>query len=137
MSACGCESGGLLPVEQAIAQLLSRVPKAPALQRVPLEQALGRVLAEDILSPLELPAWNNSAMDGYALRAADLPAAGGYLPVTGRVAAGEAALEPLPAGQVVRIFTGAPLPAGADTVVPQERCRIEGEGVWLPPVQQG
>lgn len=137
MTACGCDTSGLLPVEQAIAHLLSLAPAAPAVQNVALEQALGRVLAEELRSPLDLPAWDNSAMDGYALRAADLPAGGGSLPLAGRIAAGESAAEPLPAGQAVRIFTGAPLPEGADSVVPQERCRVDGERVWFPPVQRG
>jgi len=137
MSACGCDGTDLLPVEEAIAHLLQRVPAAPAVQQLRLEKALGRVLAQDIRSPVQLPAWDNSAMDGYALRAVDLPAEGGYLPVSGRIAAGDGALQPLPAGQAVRIFTGAPLPAGADTVVPQERCRSEGAGVWLPAVTRG
>jgi molybdopterin molybdotransferase len=137
MSACGCAGTDLLPVDEAIAHLLQRVPTAPAVQQVALEQALSRVLAQDILSPVQLPAWDNSAMDGYALRAADLPVEGGYLPVSGRIAAGDGALQPLPAGQAVRIFTGAPLPAGADTVVPQERCRSDGTGVWFPAVTHG
>jgi molybdopterin molybdotransferase len=76
-------------------------------------------------------------MDGYALRAADLPADGGYLPIGGRIAAGDPACSPLLAQQAVQIFTGAPLPPGADTVVPQERCRIDGERVWFPPVNAG
>ena len=71
--------------------------------------------------------WDNSAMDGYALRAADLPAEGGALPLAGRIAAGDAASQQLPAGHAVRIFTGAPLPPGADAVVAQENCRIEGD----------
>jgi molybdopterin molybdotransferase len=98
---------------------------------------MGRVLAADILSPVHLPAWDNSAMDGYALRAEDLPIAGGCLALAGRIAAGDGPGEPLPAGRAVRIFTGAPLPPGADTVVPQESCRVEGERVWLPSVNRG
>src|SRR5690606_29548377 len=81
--------------------------------------------------------WDNSAMDGYALRAADLSADGGSLPLAGRIAAGDDAGVTLPAGHAVRIFTGAPLPPGADTVVPQERCRVEGDQVWLPSVRRG
>ncbi|MCQ6254895.1 gephyrin-like molybdotransferase Glp [Pseudomonas sp. Q11] len=132
-----CESGALMPVDEAIQYLLDQAPLPPPVQQVALDQALGRVLATDIRSPMNLPPWDNSAMDGYALRAADLPAVGGSLTLVGRIAAGQAANKPLQPGQAVRIFTGAPLPPGADTVVPQESCRVEGERVWLPPVNDG
>ncbi|WP_273828433.1 molybdopterin molybdotransferase MoeA [Pseudomonas sp. SBT1-2] len=137
MTGCGCDSGQLIPVDQAIAHLLDQVPPPPTTQDIALEQALGRVLAADIHSPLNLPGWDNSAMDGYALRAADLPPAGGRLTLGGRIAAGQAADTPLAAGQAVRIFTGAPLPPGADTVVPQESCRVEDGQLCLPPVTVG
>ena len=137
MSACGCDGNNLRPVDEAIAELLARAPAPPPVERVALNQALGRVLAEPLYAPFEVPAWDNSAMDGYALRAADLPAAGGCLPLAGRIAAGDAAAQALPAGHAVRIFTGAPLPSGADSVVMQEQCRLEGGQVWLPPVQGG
>lgn len=137
MSGRVCDLGHLMPVEDAIAHLLDQVPPPPAAQMIALEQAMGRVLAADIHSPLNLPAWDNSAMDGYALRAADLPADGGYLPVGGRIAAGDQGTTPLPAGQAVQIFTGAPLPPGADTVVAQERCKVEGPRVWFAPVTLG
>src|SRR3990167_9893041 len=119
MSACGCDGNNLRPVDEAIAELLARAPAPPPVERVTLNQALGRVLAEPLYAPFEVPAWDNSAMDGYALRAADLPAAGGWLPLAGRIAAGDAAAQALPAGHAVRIFTGAPLPPGADSVVMQ------------------
>ncbi|MBT2295835.1 molybdopterin molybdotransferase MoeA [Pseudomonas fluorescens] len=137
--ACGsvCESGALMPVDEAIRYLLDQAPLPPPVQRVALDQALGRVLATDIRSPMNLPAWDNSAMDGYALRACDLPAAGGYLTLVGRIAAGQASNKPLQPGQAVRIFTGAPLPPGADTVVPQESCQVEDERVWLPSLNGG
>lgn len=137
MSAGVCDLGHLMPVDDAIAHLLDQVPPPPTAQVIALEQAMGRVLAADIHSPLNLPGWDNSAMDGYALRAADLPADGGYLPVGGRIAAGDQGTTPLPAGQAVQIFTGAPLPPGADTVVAQERCKVEGQRVWFPPVTLG
>ncbi len=137
MSGRVCDLGHLMPVDDAIAHLLDQVPPPPAAQVIALEQAMGRVLAADIHSPLNLPAWDNSAMDGYALRAADLPADGGYLPVCGRIAAGDQGTTPLPAGQAVQIFTGAPLPPGADTVVAQERCKVDGQRVWFPPVTLG
>lgn len=137
MTAPVCDSGKLMPVDEAITRLLNQAPPPPSAQTISLDQALGRVLAADVHSPVNLPAWDNSAMDGYALRAADLPLAGGYLSVVGRIAAGDADSSPLLAQQAVRIFTGAPLPPGADTVVPQERCRVEGEHVWCPPVSVG
>lgn len=132
-----CDLGNLMPVDEAIDRLLDQAPPPPPAQMIGLDQALGRVLATDIHSQVNLPAWDNSAMDGYALRAADLPSQGGYLPIGGRIAAGDQACSPLLAQQAVQIFTGAPFPAGADTVVPQERCRVEGERVWFPPVTAG
>ncbi|MCC2636456.1 MAG: molybdenum cofactor biosynthetic protein [Moraxellaceae bacterium] len=132
-----CDSGALTPVDQAIATLLECAPAPPPVEQVALAQALGRVLAEDIVAPADVPAWDNSAMDGYALRAADLPLAGGWLPLAARIAAGEAAEDPLPAGHAVRIFTGAPLPPGADTVVAQENCEAEGNRVRLPAIRHG
>ncbi|MNQ11321.1 Molybdopterin molybdenumtransferase [compost metagenome] len=132
-----CDSGQLMPVDEAVRHLLDQAPPPPSVQTIPLDQALGRVLASDIHSPLSLPCWDNSAMDGFAFRAADLPATGGSLPLAGRIAAGQQAGSPLPAQAAVRIFTGAPLPPGADTVVPQESCRVEGDRVWLPPATVG
>ncbi|MCM2381364.1 molybdopterin molybdotransferase MoeA [Pseudomonas marginalis] len=132
-----CDSGDLLPVEEAIAQLLAQAPPPPSTEVIPLAQALGRVIAEDVFSPLDLPGWDNSAMDGYALRAFDVPEQGGYLEVAGRIAAGHSSEVPLQAGQTLRIFTGAPLPVGADSVIPQERCRVYGQRIWCPPLRLG
>lgn len=132
-----CDSGDLLPVEEAIEQLLAKAPPPPSTEVISLAQALGRVTAEDVFSPLDLPGWDNSAMDGYALRAFDVPEQGGYLEVSGRIAAGHSSDVPLQAGQAVRIFTGAPLPHGADSVVPQERCRVYGQRIWCPPLRLG
>ena len=137
MSGCGCDGSNLHPVDEVIEHLLSRAPRPPKVEQVALADALGRVLAEDLLAPSDVPAWDNSAMDGYALRARDLPIEGGFLPLAGRIAAGDSGLTPLAPGQAVRIFTGAPLPPGADTVVAQEDCQVEGSGVWLPAAKQG
>ena len=137
MSVSVCDSGHLMPVDEAIATLLAQAPPPPATQVISLEQALGRVVAEELFSPLDLPGFDNSAMDGYALRAEDVPAEGGYLMLAGRVAAGQHSTVSVQAGQAVRIFTGAPLPPGADTVIPQERCRLYGQRVWCPPVRLG
>lgn len=133
-----CDSGALTPVDQAIAALLECAPSPPAIEQVALAAAQGRVLASTIAAPADVPAWDNSAMDGYAVAAASVPAEGAWLPLAAsRIAAGAAALEPLPAGQAARIFTGAPLPPGADAVVAQEDCRREGDQVWLPGVRAG
>ncbi|MCP1506257.1 molybdopterin molybdotransferase [Pseudomonas marginalis] len=132
-----CDSGSLMPVDEAIAQLLAQAPPVPVTEVIPLGQAAGRVIAEELFSPLDLPGWDNSAMDGYALRAADVPEQGGYLVLAGRIAAGHSSDVPLQAGQTVRIFTGAPLPPGADSVVPQERCRVYGQRIWCPPLRLG
>ena len=132
-----CDSGQLMPVDEAIEQLLAQAPPAPPTEVIPLGQAAGRVIAEELFSPLDLPCWDNSAMDGYALRAADVPEQGGYLVLAGRIAAGHSSDVPLQAGQTVRIFTGAPLPPGADSVVPQERCRVYGQRIWCPPLRLG
>jgi molybdopterin molybdotransferase len=137
VSGCGCDGSNLHPVDEVIEHLLSRAPRPPKVEQVALADALGRVLAEDLLAPSDVPAWDNSAMDGYALRARDLPIEGGFLPLAGRIAAGDSGLTPLAPGQAVRIFTGAPLPPGADTVVAQEDCQVEGSGVWLPAAKQG
>ena len=91
--------------------------------------ALGRVLARGVVSALDVPPADNSAMDGYAMRVADLPAAGNVLPVSQRLPAGVVGAALLP-GTAVRIFTGAQLPAGADAVVMQEQCEaVAGEGL--------
>ncbi|MCT5855105.1 AMP-binding protein, partial [Pseudomonas aeruginosa] len=75
MSACACDGGQLRPLDEALAELLARAPRPPACESLALERALGRVLGEDLLAPMDLPHWDNSAMDGYALCSADLPAA--------------------------------------------------------------
>jgi len=105
------------------------VPEFPVLEAepVPLLEAAGRVLSEDVTVGIEQPEFDHSAMDGYALRAADVRA-GVSLPVSAEVPAG-AAPQPLAAGTAVRIFTGAPLPPGADTVIMQENAQREGDTV--------
>ncbi|MDU8605831.1 gephyrin-like molybdotransferase Glp [Pseudomonas syringae group sp. 247E2] len=113
----------LLPVEEAIARLLAMAEATPITdrQRVPLADAEGRVLAVDLISTLDLPPWPNSAMDGYALRVADW--SGEPLTVSQRIFAGQAP-EPLALGTCARIFTGAPMPEGADCVEMQENAEV-------------
>jgi molybdopterin molybdotransferase len=104
-------------------------------ETVPAAEALGRVLAEEVLATRSLPPQDVSAMDGYAVRAAELAAAAPGAPVALRVAfevaAGAAPARALGPGEAARIFTGAPLPPGSDTVVRQEDTRREGERVWI------
>jgi len=127
-----CEPGSIsskpLSVEEASAQLFAAAPIVASSEPLPTTECLGRVLAEPVISATDLPGWDNSAMDGYALRAVDLPLGGGWLPVSQRIAAGHCGT-PLTPGTAARIFTGAPVPEGADTVVVQEVCEPEGDGV--------
>lgn len=113
----------LMPVEQALARLLEIAETAPVTdrERVPLAEAQGRVLAVDLIAGLDLPPWPNSAMDGYALRLADW--SGEPLPISQRIFAGQAP-QPLIPGTCARIFTGAPLPDGADCVEMQENATV-------------
>src|SRR5215470_11387961 len=93
--------------------------------------ALGRVLAEPVVSPVTIPPWANSSMDGYAVRAHDTGRAPVELAVVGRIIAGSMPPRALRAGEAMRIFTGAPLPDGADAVVPQEDVDAAGDRVTL------
>ncbi len=107
-------------------------------ERVPLADALGRALAEDLVAEGDLPAFDASTMDGYALRAADARAAGARLPVAFEVFAGRPAAEPLPRGACCRIYTGAPLPEGADCVEQQEEVRRAGRAaLFRRPAERG
>jgi molybdopterin molybdotransferase len=129
---CFAFGGPLLSVEAAAALIAERVPPLPGREHVPLATARGRVLAADVRAPLPLPPFFNSAVDGYALRHADLSAEGETrLPVVGRAPAGRVP-PPLLPGTAMRIFTGAPMPAGADTVMMQEDAREEDGHVRLP-----
>lgn len=115
----------LTPLADALALLLERVSPLQDTECVPLLTALGRVLAEPVVSAIDVPPADNSAMDGYALRSVDLQQ-GGTLTVSQRIAAGEVG-ETVQAGEAARIFTGAPVPAGADAVVMQEKTEVDGD----------
>ena len=129
---CFAFGGPLLSIEQAAALVAERVAPVAEVETVPLAEADNRVLAADVLAPIDLPPFDNSAVDGYAVRFSDLAAGGEtVLPVAGRVAAGAAA-DGIAAGAAVRIFTGAPMPPGLDTVFMQEDVRAEGDRVVLP-----
>ncbi|MGG2397361.1 gephyrin-like molybdotransferase Glp [Pseudomonas sp. SH1-B] len=123
----GCDKPGLLPMEAALERLLALADAAAVeeVEQVELAQSDGRVLAEPLIAELDLPPWANSAMDGYALRLADWN--GQALSVSQRIQAGVAPA-PLEPGSCARIFTGAPLPAGADTVEMQENVELDETG---------
>jgi len=125
----------MLELEQAVEKILAAVP-APKSEVVSLAGAHGRVVAEKILAATDLPPFDNSAVDGYAVRAQDVATASAQNPVTlqlaGRIAAGEHFTGQLSAGQCIRIFTGSPVPAGADAVVMQEDTISPNAGTTSP-----
>jgi molybdopterin molybdotransferase len=131
-----CVSGydpNALPVAQAQEFIARLVPKVRAVEMLALRSALGRVLARDVVSGFDVPAHDNSAMDGYALRGSELAAdADTVLQVAGSGFAGQVDLATAAAGQCVRIMTGAVMPAGLDTVVPQEFVKVDGDRVTIP-----
>jgi len=130
---CFAFSGPLLPIAEAERMIDERVSPVAEIETVPLGAARGRVIARDIVAPLSLPPFDNSAVDGYAVRHADLdPAKETRLTVGGRVTAGRSATRSPEAGEAIRIFTGAPMPKGTDTVFMQEDCRIDGNSVIVP-----
>ena len=123
-----------LPVAQAREFIARLVPRVTAVEMLPLRSALGRVLARDVVSAFDVPAHDNAAMDGYALRAADLAAVvPTRLAMAGTGLAGQPFRGDVPAGQCLRITTGAVMPAGLDTVVPQEFVRLDGDAIIVPP----
>jgi molybdopterin molybdotransferase len=130
---CFAFSGPLLPIDEAERLIGERVSPLVETETVPLARALRRVIAADVTAPVDLPPFANSAVDGYAVRHADLELDGQTrLTVVDRVMAGHPAARALAPRQAMRIFTGAPMPAGADTVFMQEDCRVEGDAVIVP-----
>jgi molybdopterin molybdotransferase len=134
----------MLELEQAVTRILDRIP-APVPEPAILAEAGGRILAQDAASPIDLPPFDNSAMDGYAVRAEDVasvvPDAPVRLRITGRLAAGETFSGRVRPGEALRLFTGSPVPDGADAVVMQEDTRVDtkypGEIVVLRTVPPG
>jgi len=126
--------GELMRIEDALALVTARVPLIAETERVAIADADGRVLARPLVAPIDLPIFDNSAVDGYAVAHADLARDGStILPVAGRISAGQTAEGQSVRGTAVRIFTGAPMPAGADTVFMQEDVRLLDDGrVELP-----
>jgi len=128
-------SGALTPIDQALEQMLASLPSHQEAEAIPLRQSVGRVLARDIVAALDVPPHHNSAMDGYAVRAVDVQSDSVTLQLTQRIPAGKVGV-PLSAGEAARIFTGAPLPAGADAVVMQENAQALDDKVLLSRVVQ-
>ena len=126
---------GLLSVDEALEILLAGARPVTEIEQVPTLEATGRVLARAQASAMDVPPMDNSAMDGYALRLADVEAPGARLRVAQRIAAG-AVGKPLEPGSAARIFTGAPIPPGADAIVMQELCATDGEHVIVNKVPQ-
>jgi len=131
---CFAFGGPMMSVDEAVDIITAKVTAVAEAETVPLGEADGRVLAGDVAAPLPLPPFTNSAVDGYAVRGGDLPKTGEIaVVVTGRVEAGAVAPGPIAPRQAVRIFTGAPMPEGADTVFMQEDVRLDDAGhVVLP-----
>jgi molybdopterin molybdotransferase len=131
---CFAFGGPMMSVDEAVGIIAARVKAVQEVETVALEAADGRILARGIAAPLPLPPFTNSAVDGYALARGDLPLeAEQAFVVTGRIQAGASAHAPLMPGHAVRIFTGAPMPDGADTVFMQEDVRLNDDGrVVLP-----
>ena len=112
----------LTPLDDALGQIIGDLNPITDKESVPLAEARGRILAGEVRAAVDVPPWDNSAMDGYALRAADVASAPETLAVSQRIAAGDVGDNLLP-GTAARIFTGAPVPPGADAVVMQENTR--------------
>jgi molybdopterin molybdotransferase len=131
---CFAFGGPMMSVDEAVGIIVARVTPVDGMETVSLREADGRILATDISASLPLPPFTNSAVDGYAVRSGDLPPhAEAAFPVAGRVQAGASAPGPVEPGHAMRIFTGAPMPDGADTVFMQEDVRIDDSGrVVLP-----
>jgi molybdopterin molybdotransferase len=131
---CFAFGGALMTLDEAIALIRERVGPVAEEEAVPLAEAGGRVLARALPAPVDLPPFDNSAVDGWAVRHADLATGSETLmPVSGRGAAGRALEGEIRPGAALRIFTGAPMPPGLDTVFMQEDVREEGGRVILPP----
>lgn len=130
---CFAFGGRLLGVDEAMEAVRQRLSCVVGAQTVGLADALDRVLARPVIAPRAVPPHNNSAVDGYAVRFADLTGdRETKLPISGRLQAGDAALEPVPPATAVRVFTGAAMPPGPDTIFMQEDCREEAGCVIVP-----
>ena len=124
---------GLLPFDQALTRMLSQLTPVEGEETLAITKAVGRVTAQAVCAQVNLPVFDNSAMDGYGLRHQDA-VNGKPLPVQGRVLAGETLDEALKPGHCVRIMTGAPIPEGCDTVIMQENTRVTDQGITVDPL---
>ena len=125
-----CDSPGLISVDDAIKKILDQALPVTETESIEILDALGRFLASDLMSSINVPGYDNSAMDGYAVRSADCSEEGISMEVSQRIPAGTVGF-PLKEKTAARIFTGAPIPPGADAVVMQEQCSREGETVRI------
>ncbi|HUZ73935.1 MAG TPA: gephyrin-like molybdotransferase Glp [Stellaceae bacterium] len=131
---CFAFGGALMSAEAALERIRAAPLPLPPVETVPLKEAAGRILAAPVSASRDLPPYDNAAVDGYAVCFADLAAdAPTVLPVGGRAAAGHPLGRSTRPGEAIRIFTGAPMPAGTDTVLMQEDCRESDGSVGLPP----
>jgi molybdopterin molybdotransferase len=130
---CFAFGGPLLAIDDVERLIGERVTPVTETEDVTLAAAAGRVLAADVIAPIDLPPFDNSAVDGFAVRHADIGAGETTLAVIDRLTAGRAAARNIGAGEAIRIFTGAPMPPDADTVFMQEDVRVEGAAVSVPP----
>jgi molybdopterin molybdotransferase len=130
---CFAFGGPMLSIDEALALVRQRLDSVVEIETVPLSAGLGRVLAQDIVALVSVPSFDNSAVDGYAVRHCDLnPSGETVFPIAARLPAGAQRVAAMVPGTAARIFTGAPMPEGADTVFMQEDVRIEGENVICP-----
>ncbi|EOC1454611.1 molybdopterin molybdotransferase MoeA [Cronobacter sakazakii] len=121
-------TAGLMSLETALEEMLSRIIPLNETQTLPLLKSMGRVTARTMTSPLDVPGFDNAAMDGYAVRLADV-ASGAWLPVVGKAFAGQPFSGEWPAGTAIRIMTGAPVPPGCEAVIMQEEAQTSDAGV--------
>lgn len=119
----------LIPLDRALDTLVEGWHPVTGVEPVPILEAVRRVLAEDVVAKVSAPRFDSAGMDGFAVRSVESPA---VCQIAARVAAGHVQQEDLPPGVAIRIFTGAPLPSGFDSVAMQENCRVEGDRVHLP-----
>lgn len=123
-----CSTPGLISLEQALDSLVNAIEPVTGTEQVSLEESLDRIIAEDIISPINVPSHDNSAMDGYALRLEDLDHSD-VLPLGGQSFAGHPFSGSIPAGHCIRIMTGASIPEGADCVIMQEHTETSEQGI--------
>ncbi|HZL58854.1 MAG TPA: gephyrin-like molybdotransferase Glp [Stellaceae bacterium] len=131
---CFAFGGALMPAAEAQGILQAQTHAVTETETVALSAARGRVLAAPVVATRDVPPYDNAAVDGYAVLFDDLkPGEATVLPVAGRAAAGHPLTRPIRHGETIRVFTGAPMPEGADTVLMQEDCRVESGNAILPP----